>query len=395
MGRRGQRFCRGVFCVIGVVGLVAGAVLLPVDASAAPSTWSITSTTNRGSYGSVLLGLSCADATNCQAVGWSFNSSGYQQTLVESWNGSAWSVVASPNKGRVSNSLQSVSCSSPSSCVAVGYRESRKGDSTLIESWDGTTWSIIHSPNQGTTEDQEDILNGVSCASTTSCVAVGDYYTGTTGLWQTLVESWNGTAWSIIPSPNLGTNDNHLRGVSCVSSTSCMAVGTYYASGEDQTLAESWDGASWSAVPTIDPSSFGNALGGVDCTSADICTAVGGSATGSESQTLVESWDGTNWSVVSSPNQAGGSGLSDVSCDSSSSCVAVGGNGTGKLSTTLIESWDGTTWSITPSPNPAGKDIGLSRVSCPTSTDCLAIGTAWMHKTFQTLAESGSTPLEG
>jgi hypothetical protein len=194
MGGQGQRFCRGVFCVTGVVGLIAGAVLLPVDAGAAPSTWSITATTNRGSYGSLLLGVSCADATNCQAVGWSDKSSGYGQTLVESWNGSAWSVVASPNKGSVSNSLQGVSCSSPTSCVAVGSRESRKGDSTLIESWDGTTWSIIHSPNQGTMEE-EDSLNSVSCASPTSCVAVGNYLAGT--VLQTLVESWNGTTWSI------------------------------------------------------------------------------------------------------------------------------------------------------------------------------------------------------
>jgi hypothetical protein len=96
----------------------------------------------------------------------------------------------------------------PTSCVAIGSRESRKGSSTLIESWDGTTWSIIHSPNQGTM-DEEDSLSSVSCASPNNCVAVGDYLAGT--VLQTLVEVWNGTTWSITPSPNPGTNDNVLR----------------------------------------------------------------------------------------------------------------------------------------------------------------------------------------
>jgi hypothetical protein len=42
-------------------------------------------------------------------------------------------------------------------------------------------------------------LYGVSCASARSCTAVGDYATKS-HVRQVLVQSWNGTAWSTVPS---------------------------------------------------------------------------------------------------------------------------------------------------------------------------------------------------
>jgi len=63
----------------------------------------------------------------------------------------------------------------------------------------------------------ESTLNDVSCVSASSCKAVG--YFGN----NTLVESWNGSAWSIVRSPDLGTNST-LDGVSCVSASSCEVL---------------------------------------------------------------------------------------------------------------------------------------------------------------------------
>ena len=43
----------------------------------------------------------------------------------------------------------------------------------------------------------------------------------------TLTEQWNGSAWTIVPSPDLaGFTNNGLTGVSCPSTTSCITVGT-------------------------------------------------------------------------------------------------------------------------------------------------------------------------
>lgn len=67
-------------------------------------------------------------------------------------------------------------------------------------------WSVVPSPNHGTGPNQ---LFGVSCASSSSCTAVGTY-TNSSSFNQTLAESWNGTKWSIKPSPNRGTGNNEL-----------------------------------------------------------------------------------------------------------------------------------------------------------------------------------------
>ena len=125
-------------------------------------------------------------------------------------------------------------------------------------------WLTESSPSPGT----ESTLNGVSCVSASSCEAVG--YFGN----NTLVESWNGSAWSIVRSPDRGTNST-LDGVSCVSAGSCKAVGNYSSStGLGRTLVESWNGYAWSIVRSPDRGT-NSTLDGVSCVSASSCKAVG------------------------------------------------------------------------------------------------------------------------
>ncbi len=77
----------------------------------------------------------------------------YQATLIESWNGSDWSVVPSPNAPSfLADELTGVSCTDPSACTAVGYADSNGAlNQTLIESWNGTVWSIVQVPILRTT----------------------------------------------------------------------------------------------------------------------------------------------------------------------------------------------------------------------------------------------------
>jgi hypothetical protein len=118
-------------------------------------------------------------------------------------------------------------------CVAVGG----SGSGTLVESWNGRTWSVLESPNpEGSGTPR---LNGVSCVSARSCVAVGSDSTYE-GPSQTLVETSKGGNWSIVPSANGASGASYLNGVSCVSSESCFAVGEDKATAEGpfQTLVE-------------------------------------------------------------------------------------------------------------------------------------------------------------
>jgi hypothetical protein len=74
-----------------------------------------------------------------------------------------------------------VSCNGPSACTSVGYDSD---GNTLIESWNGSAWSIVPSPNVA---NARNTLSGISCTGPTACTAVGTFGTGYLG--QTLVES--------------------------------------------------------------------------------------------------------------------------------------------------------------------------------------------------------------
>jgi hypothetical protein len=75
---------------------------------------------------------------------------------------------------------------------------------------------------------------------------------------QTLTESWKRSAWSIVPSPDpSGSSQNELWGASCRRARHCIAVGYYNSGTVNQTLVESWNGGAWSIVPSLDPSGSG------------------------------------------------------------------------------------------------------------------------------------------
>ena len=80
-----------------------------------------------------------------------------------------WRVVPSPNPGSTFNVLTAVSCVSPGACTAVGKYNNPGVELTLIESWNGTKWTVTNSPSPGT----RDLLSGVSCASAATCTAAG------------------------------------------------------------------------------------------------------------------------------------------------------------------------------------------------------------------------------
>ena len=197
----------------------------------------------------------------CVGCGQYSNGTVYQ-TLVEHWNGSAWSVVPSPNLGSHENNLNGVAAISSNDVWAVGYWG---GDGTvyqtLVEHWDGSAWSIVPSPNVSTYSSLFSSVaavgatlhpggasgdahgtsrrSGADTVSSSDVWAVGYYNNGS--IDQTLVEHWDGSAWVIVASPNVGTHDNLLSAVSAVSSSDVWAVGYYNNGSIDQTLAERYN----------------------------------------------------------------------------------------------------------------------------------------------------------
>jgi hypothetical protein len=136
-----------------------------------------------------LVGVSCPTENVCIAVG------GQGTPAAASWDGTTWTTQAVPlPAGNNGGQLSSVSCTSATDCTAVGYWTDNAGpdavpDLTLAEHWDGTTWTIEPTPNPNNPVDA--YLSGVSCTAPTSCTAVG-YYQNQANMNVTLVERYSG-----------------------------------------------------------------------------------------------------------------------------------------------------------------------------------------------------------
>ena len=357
-----RRFALVVLAVLLVaLGQFAGST----SVGAVVDTATVVSSPDDGTFAQRLTSVSCVSASNCVAVG-SAGSFQVSTTLAMAWNGTEWSTMSTPNNG--SNELLSVSCVSASSCVAVGGAGTPFSGTTLAMVWNGSTWSAVSSPSPSPGSNNK--LMSVSCTSASNCVAVG--FSGMMNQETTLAMVWDGSEWSIVSSPNPGTGfvGNKLNSVTCLSASSCVAVGSTSQGGLGQTLVMSWDGSTWSVVSSPNSGQSGNALNSVSCVSATNCVAAGKAG----SRELVMAWNGSAWSVVSSPNASGTNDeLRSVSCASASDCVAVGYTRTTPVST-LVMAWNGTAWSIVSSPNVGTEGDYLNSAACVSGTECVAVG---------------------
>jgi hypothetical protein len=174
------------------------------------TSWSIVS--NPALRNSDLFGVSGTSANDIWAVGLASHA-----VEVLHWNGTAWSAIATPNP-TYGSSLLSVTAVASNDVWAVGQNGSGQ---SLIEHWDGTSWSIVPSPSFGTGV----FLTGVAAVSANNIWAVGYTTDPTTGIEEAVTEHWDGTRWSIIPTPK-STQNQKLSGVAVDSLGDVVAVGS-------------------------------------------------------------------------------------------------------------------------------------------------------------------------
>jgi sugar lactone lactonase YvrE/putative hemolysin len=170
------------FCV--AVGHGGGAVSGAVYGETWNGTsWSASVPLNPSAAESGLLDVACSSMTSCMTVGWSSNGA-WKAPVSERFNGGSWTVLTTPSPGTpetVGNVyLQDISCPSSTSCAAAGqYGSEREAGApgndtatkTLTESWNGSAWSVQASPNsEGKSFNG---LAGVSCSAVGACSAVG------------------------------------------------------------------------------------------------------------------------------------------------------------------------------------------------------------------------------
>jgi hypothetical protein len=363
-----------------VVLAVAAAVPLALagtqaSQAAAAGGWTQTSpVAPAGVRGTYLGDVSCPRVTDCEAVG-----EGDATTpigVAEQWNGTAWTLQSTPAPPDSTYfGFNDVSCASPSACTAVGQYNSGDLSYTLAERWNGTDWAVQSTPSpSGAIEASLDI---VSCPTAVRCLAIGGYQDSTTSSGE-IAELWNGRTWSLLSAP---LPDWSITSLSCLSGASCIIVG--YEGTGPTLMAASWNGTAWTDLPSppVPTSAAGGDLASLWCGSATDCVAVGDSITKARNGIpMAESWNGTEWTIMRTPHIADNksSGLNDVSCDRDGECTAVGG---GSLTTSpknyqaYVEHWNGKYWALQSIATPPGAvDDSLYSVGCPSNFDCTAIG---------------------
>jgi hypothetical protein len=323
-----------------------------------------------GDSNGYLTQVSCSGATFCMAVGFeSVNSSSLELPLAEQWNGHTWHLAA-PKENKTNTGLYSVSCTSASACTVLG------GDPTEAFRWNGATWSIKALPEPA--GGNYLVLAALSCPATTACMAVGSYIANKSSNVP-VSETWNGTAWSVVPTaPSTGTPN--LSAVNCSSKSDCVTVGSLLTGTEpnfvDTPISEVWNGTKW-VMPATPRPSGSSSLQGVWCPAASDCLAVGESNPGTETLDLTETWNGHSWGIVAAPSPLNAlvDVLAAVSCVASQTCEAVGASAAGLgENIALAERWAGSSWKLTIE---AAKDTPtdtVSSVSCTTTSSCVALG---------------------
>jgi hypothetical protein len=339
---------------------------------------------------------SCFHAGDCLAVGEHY--AGHATPVSDKWNGSKWGALAVhlPSGGS-SGFLVSVSCKS-GGCIAVGTYVHGSTGYALAEFFNGDSWSPTAAP-AGVANTTQVVLESVSCVTAQDCVAAGYYDPKSNPDDEVAIaEVWNGHSWRL-SNPHLAEPYNNLDTISCPTSSYCVLGGLYANSQGDYVWAEQFTNeAHWKTLsvpqPTT-PNAHYQYFSGVSCLSTTSCTAVGGSENeSSHNSGFIEALSGGVWRTekVSWPSGQQSLLIAD-SCAAANYCIASGSIGSSALWTdgrAAFAIWNGSTWQlhVAPAP-PSGQGNVLLGVQCLSSAYCTLAGTQGKTNTSTNVGLAG------
>jgi hypothetical protein len=242
-----------------------------------------------GAAGISTFGISCPTRTFCAVVG-------DDAALVISAAGSRTYPL---QFGQGSNThWQSLSCSSPTFCVAGGgVIGGPKDGAGVVASWNGSGWSRVHVVLPDLPGESKTQISSVSCTGLTFCIAADQ---------DQRVLQWNGKKW--LPARAFDDGVDSFT-ASCTSRSFCLAAG----SSSSGTLT--WNGRSWHNSDATDLSStYGFVY--VGCVSRSDC--VGVSNAGS-----AQWWNGHAWSKATQLYSDRSDGIQGLACSSAGFCEAI------------------------------------------------------------------------
>jgi hypothetical protein len=213
------------------------------------------------------------------------------------------------------------------------------------------------------------------------------------GLWHTLTEHWNGTAWSVVTAVDAGASGNQFYAVKALATNNVYAVGQQAGAGfPNEALIERWDGKAWSVVSgPVDPSASALPLGVT--ANASSLTVVGQQETDTAPYTTyVAAGAAGSQSILTTPND--GSGENDLfaaDIAANGSTWAVGwfiDPSTDTHAPLTLQGVNGV-WSLVANPSfPTGYDSGLEAIAAIPGGGVWAVGvTATSRSNYSTLIE--------
>jgi hypothetical protein len=299
--------------------------------------------------------LSCSSASFCVAV----DADGYAFASSRPTSGPrAWQRQrADPSGG-----LDPVSCAGTSVCVAFDGEDLAVSDDPAARD---AGWHVVALPSGG--ENGNAVMTGVSCPSVALCVVgddSGDVITSSHPSAAT-------TAWRLVNLDDGVTDNpggNYTSGVSCPSATFCVIADendVIFTSSDPLGGASAWRDYDLSNVVPDD--GHGNDLAGLVCPSRSFCLAgdVWGDIVASSDPTGGEG----DWWRVPVTDEAQGP-IDELACATVSLCLAVDQRGDVLFSSDSASRAD--TWRVSYA---ASRRVQVASVSCPTPELCLAVAT--------------------
>jgi hypothetical protein len=372
-----MRSIRAFLMPLLATAVTAGAVALAGPAGAATgSIWTVQPTVSPQAKAaditnSTLISVSASGPGEAWAVGTFMNQKALDQPLAEHRSASTWTRVSVPEPAGQQALLNAVDDLGPTDAWAVGTSfsggiEATPAGVTLIEHWNGTNWSIVPSPDPAAgIPGDTDVLTAISGTGPDDLWAAGWDTDEATQTIQLLFEHWNGATWTAVTSPTPVMSAQFATGITAISPDNVWAVGTNE-TGNQRTLSAHWNGTAWSIVPTPDITNAGdvqNMLTGVSSDSAGDVQASGlaDNVNGRNFRVpYVLRWTGTKWIMTKVPDLGTeGSRLNDIQVLSPADAWAVGQTqeSNGAIRT-LTEQFNGTKWTIIASPDPGSIKTG-------------------------------------
>jgi hypothetical protein len=267
-----------------------------------------------------------------------------------------------------------------------------------------SAWNVVPSPNASSGRN---ILAGLAANAPNDVWAVG-YFVNSSSVYQTLAEHWNGSSWSLVPTPNVGPGNNLLTAVTAIGPSDVWAVGLWRrgdSSTDAQPLTEHWNGNGWTVVSTPKAPNSSAPLYSVSGDAPNDVWAVGIAIAwpvdpnlGPRGHAYAFQWKGNGWTSVPTASviaPIGGPsidamGLNGVKVFGPNNAWAVGdgqdftGGSPSSPDMAFIEHWDGTSWNQVSLQTKPNGDFLIDVQGTP--TDLWAVG--GQNKSYQSLEDN-------